>query len=184
MIELASQVTYRDRDLTDPERVERFLRAAKVGVVAVNDVDGFPYAVPVNYVWHDGAAWIHGMGSGKRQRLLGGTALGPAKVCFTVFRDDGTVPDPVACQADTAYLSVLVLGVAERVTVADQAAAALQLIVEKFLPERTGPAIGGRLIETYRSALDGNAVAVHRIVPWQITAKQNRHPDGEPGSSS
>ena len=173
---LTQQVAYRSRDLQDRARIEEFLTTQRIGVLGLAGDDGYPYAVPVNYVWHEGAVWLHGMGSGKRQRLLAATGPDGAapRVCFTVFRDDGTVPDPVACHADTAYLSVIVFGTAVRVTDHDEAAAALRLVVAKFLPEHTGAPVGGRLVEAYRSALDGNAVSVHRIVPDQITAKENR----------
>jgi uncharacterized protein len=165
------RIAYRERDCRDTARIDRFLGEERIGIVAVGG-DTHPYAVPVNFVWHEGAVFFHGMGSGKRVRLL---AEHP-QVCFTVFRDGGTVLDPVACHVDTSYFSVVVLGRAERLTDPGQAASALGLIVEKYAPGRFSQAISARLVERYRSSLDHNPVAVHRITVEGLTAKENRTP--------
>jgi nitroimidazol reductase NimA-like FMN-containing flavoprotein (pyridoxamine 5'-phosphate oxidase superfamily) len=163
-----NQIRYTQRVCTDRERIDGILARTRSGVVGMVG-DGLPYAVPVNYVWHNGSVYFHGMGSGKKENIL---AAGPP-VCFTLYEEYGTVTDPVPCHADTAYLSVMIFGNAEKVTGHEEAAAALQKILDKYTPGYYDQTLSGALIKKYRSALDGNAVSVYRITPREITAKEN-----------
>lgn len=161
-------VSYEKRICVDAEKITELLARTKVGVLGL--VDGTePYAVPVNFVWKDGIVYFHGMGSGRKVRLL---SKSPS-VCFTVFRDDGTVTDPVPCHADTSYLSAMIFGKAERVTDFALAADALRTLLEKYAPGFYTAKLGGKLIEKHRSSMDGNGVAVYQITPEQMTAKGN-----------
>ncbi|WP_019911707.1 pyridoxamine 5'-phosphate oxidase family protein [Paenibacillus sp. HW567] len=161
-------VSYKQRDCRDQERIGEFLNTARIGVVGIGG-DAYPYAVPVNYVWHEGAVYFHGMGSGKKVRLL---AEHPA-VSFTVYREDSTVTDPVPCKADTAYFSVMLFGEASRVTDMDEASGVLQKILDKYTPGFYKQEMTARMVEKYRSSMDGNAVAVYRLTPVHLTAKEN-----------
>ncbi|MDF2935765.1 MAG: pyridoxamine 5-phosphate oxidase [Paenibacillaceae bacterium] len=189
---MMEHVSYAKRDCRDQDKINAFLAASRVGVVGIAG-DGYPYAVPVNYVWHKGCIYFHGMGSGKKLRLV---ADNP-KVSFTVYREHGTVTDPVPCHADTSYFSVMVFGEAERVQDFAEAAEVLQQLLEKFTPGFYKQLMSPRMVEGYRSAMDGNAVSVVRITPVHITAKENAaepeamfghaggagvgHPGGHPG---
>jgi nitroimidazol reductase NimA-like FMN-containing flavoprotein (pyridoxamine 5'-phosphate oxidase superfamily) len=166
------QIRYTQRICTDKEKIDALLKRARVGVLGLSTPE-YPYAVPVHFVWYGGSVYFHGMGSGKKEELL---ARSPS-VCFTVYEEAGTLVDPVPCHADTAYLSVMLFGKIQKVT-GGQAAAALQKLVEKFLPGYYQQEISGVLVEKYRSALDGNAVAVYRLVPVELTAKENPVPPG------
>jgi nitroimidazol reductase NimA-like FMN-containing flavoprotein (pyridoxamine 5'-phosphate oxidase superfamily) len=55
----------------------------------------------------------------------------------------------------------------------DAAAEAIQKLVEKFMPSYGSRPLNGKLIEGYRSSIDGNAVSVYSIVPDELTAKEN-----------
>lgn len=162
------QISYKQRDCQDEERIGRFLAESRIGVVGIPG-DAYPYAVPVNYVWHKGKIYFHGMGSGKKMRLLGEKA----DVCFTVYHEHGTVTDPVPCHADTAYLSVMIFGQAERVADFEEAAEALQQVLEKYTPGFYGQTMSAKMVERYRSAKDSNPVSVFRIMPGYLTAKEN-----------
>jgi len=179
------KINYAKRECTDKAKITALLTEARVGIIGFSD-KGMPYAVPVNFVWHDGAVYFHGMGSGRKVELLSHTPL----VCFTVYRENGTVSDPVPCHADTSYLSVMIFGKAERLTDHSVAAGALKTFIEKFLPgyytSKISGSVNGSLMENYRSSLDGNAVAVYRILPEEITAKENSadpDPTFVPGAS-
>ncbi len=63
------QIRYTQRICTDKEKIDVFLAGARVGVVGLSAGD-YPYAVPVNFVWHDGCVYFHGMGSGKKRRCF------------------------------------------------------------------------------------------------------------------
>ncbi|MBY9079746.1 pyridoxamine 5'-phosphate oxidase family protein [Paenibacillus sp. HN-1] len=162
------EVSYTARNLKDQDQIGEFLSGSRVGVVGIAG-DKYPYAVPVNYVWHDGAVYFHGMGSGKKLSLLKDNP----DVSFTVFRENGTISDPVPCKADTSYKSVMIFGRAEKVEDVGEATGVLQAILDKFTPGFYKRAISETMVEKYRSAMDGNAVAVVKITPVHITAKAN-----------
>lgn len=163
-----NQVGYTKRNCTDQQKIESFLVQERTGVLGM--VSGiFPYAVPVNYVWHNGSVYFHGMGSGKKEKILSQNPL----VSFTIYKEHGTVTDPVPCHADTAYMSVMIFGKAEKVTDPAEATEALQRVLDKFLPKYYSQPLTSALIEKYRSSMDGNAVSVYRVTPQEMTAKEN-----------
>lgn len=163
-----NQIGYTQRICAEQDKIDAFLKQAPTGVLGMID-DIYPYAVPVNFIWKEGCIYIHGMGSGKRERIL---SRNPP-VCFTVFEEQGTVTDPMPCHADTAYMSVMLFGRAEKVTDFTEAAAALQVLLDKYMPGYYNAPLTSTLIEKYRSSHDGNAVSVYRIMPSAITAKEN-----------
>ncbi|CUH97715.1 hypothetical protein P22_3850 [Propionispora sp. 2/2-37] len=128
-----------------------------------------PYAVPVNYVyWHD-KIYIHGLGSGKKNKVL---AANPA-VCFTVYEEFGTVTDPVPAKCDTAYLSVVIFGKAVPVQDVNEKTQVLDRILEKFVPGFFKTPLPSQFVKQYRSLFDNKAVAVYCIKPDVLTAKEN-----------
>jgi uncharacterized protein len=162
------QIRYTQRDCTDKEKIENSLLQERTGVLGM--INGtFPYAIPMNYVWHKGSIYFHGMGSGKKEDIL---SQAPP-VCFTIYREHGTVIDPVPCHADTSYISIMLFGKAEKVTDSEEAAEALQKLVEKYMPGYYSNPLTSSFIEKYRSSLDENPVSVHRITPEWMTAKEN-----------
>jgi uncharacterized protein len=165
---MMNQVSYTQRNCTDEKKIEMLLLNARTGVLGmISSV--FPYAVPMNYLWHNGSIYFHGMGSGKKEKIL---SQNPS-VCFTIYEEYGTVTDPVPCHADTAYMSVMLFGKAEKVTDLEEATEALQRIVDKYMPKYYNNSLTGTFIEKYRSSLDGKAVSVYRITPQEMTAKEN-----------
>ncbi len=161
-------VSYKQRDCRDQAKINDFLKYSSVGIVGIMG-DEYPYTVPVNYVWLNGRIYFHGMGSGKKVRMLSDNA----RTSFTVYKEFGTTTDPMPCKSDTSYLSVMLFGHASKVTDFSEAAEALQLILDKYTPGFYQQKMSASLVEKYRSAMDGNAVAVFRIDPVHITAKEN-----------
>jgi uncharacterized protein len=162
------QIRYTKRIVSDTDTINAFLDRSRVGVVAMQAGE-YPYSVPVNFVMMNGCVYFHGMGSGKKVDILDGSP----KVCFTVFEEIGTVEDNVPCHADTAYMSVMIMGTVRRVADSSEAAAALQRLLNKFMPGFFKQKIGHALVEKYRSGMDNNPVAVYKIDPDQLTAKAN-----------
>lgn len=163
------KVSYIKRDCTDKGKIDSFLSTTRIGILGLSDAS-YPYAVPVNFIWHNDSIYFHGMGSGKKVQLLEKTA----NVCFTVFQEYGTAVDPMPCHADTAYTSVMIFGDARKVTDCEEGANILNLLVNKYMPGYYGEKpINAKLIEKYRSALDKKAVAVYCIKPVHLTAKEN-----------
>jgi len=163
-----NQIGYKQRICTDQNKINEFLLQTRTGVLGMSQ-DGVPYAVPMNYVWHDGSIYFHGMGSGKKDDILSQMPT----VCFTVYKENGTVTDPMPCHADTAYMSVMIFGKVEKLTDFEEAAVALQKFIEKIMPGYYNTPMSAMLIEKYRSSMDGNRVAVYRLTPKDLTAKEN-----------
>jgi nitroimidazol reductase NimA-like FMN-containing flavoprotein (pyridoxamine 5'-phosphate oxidase superfamily) len=171
---LMNQVSYTQRNCIDRKKIETFLLRARTGVLGMAS-DVFPYAVPMNYIWHNDSIYFHGMGSGKKENIL---SQNPP-VCFTIYEEHGTVTDPVPCHADTAYMSVMLFGKAEKVTDPEEATAALQKLVDKYMPNYYSQPLTNTFIEKYRSSLDRNAVSVYRITLQEMTAKENSVESGK-----
>lgn len=70
----------------DAEAAKALLRSGRRGVLAVNGDDGYPYAIPINYVY-DGDArkiYFHGARAGHKVDALRACD----KVCFTVYGNE------------------------------------------------------------------------------------------------
>lgn len=68
------------------EAVKELLRNERRGIFAVNGDGGYPYAVPVNYVYNPAAnrIYFHGAGAGHKFDAL----QKDDKVCFTVYGNE------------------------------------------------------------------------------------------------
>jgi nitroimidazol reductase NimA-like FMN-containing flavoprotein (pyridoxamine 5'-phosphate oxidase superfamily) len=165
---MMNQVSYKQRNCTDQEKIETFLLRSRTGVIGMAS-DNIPYAVPVNYVWHNGSIYFHGMSSGKKENILSQSPM----ICFTIYKEHGTVTDPMPAHADTSYMSVMLFGKAEKVTDPEEATRALQKVLDKYMPNFYKQPLTSIFIEKYRSSLDGNAVSVYRLTPQEMTAKEN-----------
>ena len=84
------------------EEVERILREGRTLALAVHGEDGYPYAVPLNYVYHDGKIFVHCAKSGHKLDAI----KADSKVSFTVIERDDVVPEKLA----TYYRSVIAFG--------------------------------------------------------------------------
>jgi nitroimidazol reductase NimA-like FMN-containing flavoprotein (pyridoxamine 5'-phosphate oxidase superfamily) len=73
----------------------------------------------------------------------------------------------------------MLFGKAEKVTDYEEAAIALQKLLDKYMPKYYSHPLTSTLIEKYRSSLDGNAVAVYRLTPQEMSAKENSVEAGE-----
>lgn len=164
-----NKVRYVKRDCRDREKIGKFLQDARVGVIGMKGGD-FPYAVPVNFVWYEGSIFFHGIGSGKKTDILSEEP----PVCFTVYEEYGTVIDPMPCHADTAYMSVMLFGKVKKVDDFEEAATALQKLVEKYTHGYYKKPLTGNLIENYRSSHDNHAVSVFKLTPEDMTTKENQ----------
>jgi uncharacterized protein len=70
----------------DDEAAKELLRKSRRGVLAVNGDDGYPYAVPINflYVEEDNKIYFHGAKAGHKIDALRKCD----KVCFTVYGNE------------------------------------------------------------------------------------------------
>lgn len=113
----------------DAEAAKALLRSGRRGVLAVNGDDGYPYAIPINYVY-DGDArkiYFHGARAGHKVDAL--RACG--KVCFTVYGNE-TIRE----EAWAPFMqSVVVFGRCHLVEAGDRATALLKQFAMKYYPD-------------------------------------------------
>ncbi len=169
-----NKIRYVQRECTDKQKIDDFLSCTRVGILGMND-DNTPYALPLNFVWCDGSIFFHGAGSGKKEIILSNEP----EVCFTVYEEYGTVVDPMPCHADTSYMSVMLFGKVQKIVDFEEAANILNRLVEKYTPGFYQKKLTAKMMENYRSSLDGNATSVYRITPNVLSAKHNIAEDGE-----
>ena len=84
------------------EKVLEILRNHKAGVLAVLGDEGYPYAVPLNYVYRDGRLFLHGARTGHKLDAIRAND----KVSFCIIDKD----DIVADELTTYFRSVIIFG--------------------------------------------------------------------------
>lgn len=68
------------------EATKEILRSARRGVLAVNGDGGYPYAIPINYLYDEeaGKIYFHGAKAGHKADSINKCD----KVCFTAYGDE------------------------------------------------------------------------------------------------
>jgi len=92
--------------IADRAEMEAILGQCPVGSLATVSLDGSPYVVTVNYVYHDGKIYFHGALEGKK---IDNIAHEP-RVCFEAHVVDRILPAPRATEFSMRYRSVVVHG--------------------------------------------------------------------------
>lgn len=112
----------KDRALSE-ERVEEILENGEYGVLGTLSEDGYPYVVPLSYVYKKDRIYFHCATSGLKldsiQRMN--------KVSFTVVSHVETLP----AEFSTKYQSVVVFGTAEIIH-GEEKYAALSDLISKY----------------------------------------------------
>jgi nitroimidazol reductase NimA-like FMN-containing flavoprotein (pyridoxamine 5'-phosphate oxidase superfamily) len=149
----------RDRQVEDDGWIRALLERAPVGVLATVQ-DGQPFVNSNLFVYDPeaDAIYLHTARSGRTRTNV----EGDERVCFTVFEMGRLLPADQALEFSVEYAGVVVFGRASVVGEADEAARALQRLMDKYAPHlRPGadyePATADDLRRTsvYRIAIDG-----------------------------
>ncbi|MFF2886973.1 pyridoxamine 5'-phosphate oxidase family protein [Paenibacillus sp. NPDC057967] len=156
------------RNCEDQEKIDHFLTNTRTGLLGLADGPQ-PYVVPLNYVWWNKCIYFHGLSSGRKISVIRQNH----NACFTVFEEFGTVTDPVPAKTDTAYMSVMLFGIVEKVEQLDDSTSVLQQFLNKYVPGYYDRPLSKVHVDKYRSSLDHQAVSVYRMRPHTITAKEN-----------
>ena len=102
------------------------LKGGSSGVLAVAGDEGYPYAVPLSYVYAEGRLYFHVARTGYKLDAIARND----KVSFCVIAEDEPVPE----EFTTHYRSVVVFGRARILTEDAEKRRALRLLVEKYAP--------------------------------------------------
>ena len=119
----------RKRQQLTPEETEAVLARRSNGTLAVLGDDGYPYAVPLSYVWHKGRVYFHCAKSGHKLDAIRACD----KVCFTVVDLDDVIPEKFT----TAFRSAVVFGRARIVTDEAELIGAMRALAGKYSPNES-----------------------------------------------
>lgn len=113
------------QELSETESLE-ILKTGKVAVLAVAGDDGYPYAVPLNYVYDKGDVYVHSASQGHKIDAL---RKNP-KCSLCIIDKDDITPEKF-----TSYFrSVMAFGITEFITSDEDKIKALRLLCEKYSP--------------------------------------------------
>jgi len=114
------------------EEINEILSCAQVGRIATQNENGYPYIVPVHFVHMEDKLYVHGLIKGQKISNL----LRNDKVGFEVDEMSAIIPDyENACDTNTAYRSVIILGTARMVDDPVFKNEILSSIVAKYTPQ-------------------------------------------------
>lgn len=130
----------RFKQLLPAEEVDRILRMGKYCVMAVSGDDGYPYAVPINYVYDGTSIYIHSAAQGHKIDAL---RRNP-KCSLCIVDKDDVIPE----EFTSYFRSVIAFGTACFVESTDEKIAALRLLGGKYSPGIDPEAEIARFIKT------------------------------------
>jgi nitroimidazol reductase NimA-like FMN-containing flavoprotein (pyridoxamine 5'-phosphate oxidase superfamily) len=116
------------------EQITALLDAEQVGHLAMSGFDGYPYVVPVHYIFMDGRIYIHGLAAGEKLKNI---QKNP-HVCFEIAKMISLIHDENPCDTNTRYESVIIKGNAELIDRNDKKKSVLMAIVAKYTPQHIG----------------------------------------------
>ena len=106
---------------------EEILRAGSSGVLALAGEEGYPYALPISYVYHEGRLYFHCAPMGHK---LNAIARCP-KASFCVIAQDDVVP----ALYTTRYRSVIAFGTIRQLEDEQAMITALDVLGRKYAPD-------------------------------------------------
>jgi uncharacterized protein len=112
--------------LSDAETI-RILDSCAAGVLALSGDNGYPYAVPLSYVYKEGKLYFHFALEGHKVDSI----TRNEKVSFCVIDKSEVIPQELT----NHYRSVIVFGKARLLTDEGEKAYALQSLAEKYSPD-------------------------------------------------
>ena len=142
------------QELSENESLE-ILKRGKVAVMAVSGDDDYPYAMPLNYVYHNGFVYLHSASQGHKIDAL---KKNP-KCSLCIVDKDDVIPE----EFTSYFRSVIAFGKAEFVMSNENKITALRLLCEKYSPG---------LNPTDEINKNLKAVSVIRIRLERITGKE------------
>lgn len=149
----------KDRQLPE-KRAIAILEDGEYGILSTYGEDGYPYGVPLSYVYHGRCIYFHGAGSGHKMENY---SFCP-RVSFCVVGKTHVLTDVFS----TNYESAIVFGRIHEVMDNSKKLQALHLLVAKYAPENTEN--GNRYAE---KSLQN--VHVYCMEAEQITGKARTH---------
>lgn len=141
---------YKKERQVSEDRAKEMLLSATEGILAMYGDDGYPYAVPMNYIYMDGAIYMHSSDQGYKVDALKENK----KVCFSVIVRSQIAPELYT----TKYESIIATGEIEFVEDHEERQLVMEAFVDRFSP---GLREGG--LKFIRAALHRTAILKFHI---------------------
>lgn len=118
--------------LLTQEQILEFLHRAEVGRMGTFSKEGYPYIVPMHFVYFEDKIYLHGLPKGKK---IDNIKYNP-NVCFEVDEMLSLIHEGVEdpCDVNSEFNSIIMQGHASIVDDFDEKHEALLKIIEKFTP--------------------------------------------------
>ena len=139
---------------------EELLNKGTEGVLALCGDGGYPYALPINYIYKDGAVYFH---CGKMGHKIDAIRNNP-KASFCVIGGKEVIPDKYT----TKYSSVIVFGKMTELYEGEEFFSAIHDFTYKFVPNGTA--------QDYQNELskDIKGLCILKLTPEHISGKMGR----------
>ncbi|MEG0829751.1 MAG: pyridoxamine 5'-phosphate oxidase family protein [Anaerovoracaceae bacterium] len=115
------------RDVGEPltrEESIKMLETQKHGTLAVNGDNGYPYSVPISFVYIDGKIIFHGANTGHKLDSI----KKDEKVSFSLIEQDNIIPEDF----NTLFRSVIVFGKIKVLKSDEERKSGLMAIIKKY----------------------------------------------------
>lgn len=150
----------RKRQALTQAQCQAILEQGSCGVLALSGDDGYPYAVPLSYLYHQGKLYFHCAKSGHKLDAL----RREPKASFCVVAQDQVAP----LEYTTLYRSVIVFGRLRELEDDREKRAAIEALALKYAPQDT-PAHREEAIRR-----DWGPLCVLELTPEHISGKQGK----------
>ena len=150
----------RKRQALTQAQCQAILEQGSCGVLALSGDDGYPYAVPLSYLYHQGKLYFHCAKSGHKLDAL----RREPKASFCVVAQDQVAP----LEYTTLYRSVIVFGRLRELEDDKEKRAAIEALALKYAPQNT-PAHREEAIRR-----DWGPLCVLELTPEHISGKQGK----------
>ena len=150
----------RKRQALTQAQCQAILEQGSCGVLALSGDDGYPYAVPLSYLYHQGKLYFHCAKSGHKLDAL----RREPKASFCVVAQDQVAP----LEYTTLYRSVIVFGRLRELEDDGEKRAAIEALALKYAPQNT-PAHREEAIRR-----DWGPLCVLELTPEHISGKQGK----------
>ena len=150
----------RKRQALTQAQCQAILEQGSCGVLALSGDDGYPYAVPLSYLYHQGKLYFHCAKSGHKLDAL----RREPKASFCVVAQDQVAP----LEYTTLYRSVIVFGRLRELEDDKEKRAAIEALALKYAPQDT-PAHREEAIQR-----DWGPLCVLELTPEHVSGKQGK----------
>lgn len=114
--------------ITDIKEIEKILGECDSGIITTLNLDGSPYAVPVNYVYCNGKIYIHSALKGKKIENI----KRDPRVCFVAYVMNSIIPAKRADNFSVSYQSVIIFGKARLIDNHEKKIEPLNALIAKY----------------------------------------------------